>query len=245
MGTLVTVRGRDVLFAHWPVAPEAVERVVPDPLEVETFDGSAWVSVLALETRSVTPGDLSLPGGDWRGVPQLNLRTYVSAGGEAGVYFLSLDSDSRTAVTVGREVFGLPFSHARMRVTRRGEETTFRSRRTGGDGPPAVFGARYRPTGERYRADAGTLEATCVEQHRYYLSTPEGRRPALRRVDATDGAVSVGRIERDPWELRPVTASVRRNTLFAAAGLPAPSADPVVHYSPGFEMAVQSSTGRD
>ncbi|WP_380679220.1 hypothetical protein [Salinigranum sp. GCM10025319] len=31
---------------------------------------------------------------------------------------------------------------------------------------------------------------------------------------------------------------IRRNTLSEAAGLPAPTSDPVVQYSPGFEMRV-------
>jgi uncharacterized protein YqjF (DUF2071 family) len=245
MRPILTVGGRDVLFAHWPVDPAVVESHVPAGLCVETFDGSAWVSVLALENRAAAPGSLSPPSRLGAGTPQLNLRTYVSYDGDLGVYFLSLDTGGRATAAVGRRAFGLPFHHARMRLTRQGERVSVRSRRDTGDGPPAVFRARYRPTGERYRAEPGTVESFCVERFRYYLPATGDRRAGPLGGDdgdggdGDDGGVRVGRIDRDPWDLRPVTATIRDNTLFEAAGLPAPVTDPVVGYSPGFEMGVE------
>jgi hypothetical protein len=243
--TLLTVTGRDVLFAHWPVEPRALAPAVPDSLELDTHDDTAWVSVLALENPGVAPGTIRLPESLQRGFPQLNLRTYVTLDGEPGVYFLSLDSGQRAAAAVGRRAFGLPFHHARMRVTRRGDEVTFRSERGTGGPHPAVFRARYRPAGERYRAEPGSLEAFCVERFRYYLPASGDRRVGVLRSPAArrDG-VAVGTIERDPWQLRPATATVHTNTLFAAAGLEPPSADPVFQYSPGFEMGVEPLDGR-
>jgi hypothetical protein len=255
MSALFTVTGRDVLFAHWPVDPDALDRSLPDVFTPETFDGSAWVSALALETGPVGPGAPSSslapsPGSRSRappldGVPQLNFRTYVTADGDdaVGVYFLSLDSARRTTAAAGRRLFGLPCHHASMRLTRRGDRITFQSHRRGRDTPTTVFQARYRPTGETYRADPGTLEALCVERSRYYFPATEDRRfDALR---SPDEGVRVGRIEREPWALRPVEATIRRNTLFEAAGLPTPSAEPVVQYSPGFAMGVEPLETRD
>lgn len=239
METLLTVTGRDVLFAHWPVEPAVLEPMVPAPLDVDTFDDSAWVSALAHETPAITPGSLTLPEGMQPGFPQLNFRTYVTRNGEPGVYFLSLDSGRRLPAMVGRRLFGLPFHHARMRLTRSGDAVTFRSHRDSGDGPPAVFQARYGPAGESYQASPGSLEAFCVEQFRYYLPAPEDRRiDAVRRVATSGGDMLVGTIDRKPWTLRPASATIRGNTLFEAVGLPEPATDPVVQYSPGFEMAV-------
>ena len=48
----------------------------------------------------------------------------------------------------------------------------------------------------------------------------------------------VGELDREPWELRPIAATIRENTLFEAAELPAPTDDPVVQYSPGFTMRI-------
>ena len=236
---VLTVTGRDVLFVHWPVDPESLAASVPDALAVETFDGSAWVSALALENRSVAPGSGRLSAGVTGGFPQLNLRTYVTVDGEPGVYFLSLDTGSRAAAAVGRRAFGLPFRHARMRLTRRNGTVTFRSRRSGTTDPSALFQARYRPRGEPSRAEDGSLAAFCIEHIRYYLPVAEDRRVGPRRPAGAGDGVYVGTIEREPWELRPVSATVRRTTLLEAAGLPAPSGEAVVHYSPGFEMGVE------
>lgn len=238
MASLLTVSGRDVLFAHWPVDRETLDPLVPDPLELEIYRGSAWVGVLALETQSVGPGSLDLPAGVGRTVPQLNLRTYVTVDSEPGVYFLSLDSASAGAATVGRRVFGLPFHGARMRMTRRGDDVTFRSRRTGDDGRTALFQARYRPRGELYRAPPDSVESACIEHYRYYLPASENRRLGVGTAVGSRDVV-VGTIDRNPWELRRADATIRRNTLFETAGLPALESDPVVHYSPGFEMRLE------
>jgi uncharacterized protein YqjF (DUF2071 family) len=232
MPPVLTVTGRDVLFAHWPLDTDVVERHVPDALDVATFDGSAWVSALAIESRGVGPGPIRLPRRLERSLPQLVFRTYVTLDGQPGVYFLSLDTGARLPALVGRRAFGIPFHRARMRITRRGEEVTFRSHRE--DTPPAVFRARYRPTGEPYRAEPGTFESFCIEHFRYFLPAGEDRRVGTGR--RAGGGMAVGELDREPWELRPVAATIRENTLFEAAGLSAPTRDPVVQYSPGFRM---------
>jgi hypothetical protein len=208
--------------------------------------------VLALANGPAGPGRTTVPTA-FDGTPQLNLRTYVKPAGsadadengdrnededeEVGVYFLSLDNGRRLAAAAGRRLFGLPVHHASMRVTRRDDEVTFRSRRRGR--PMAVFQARYRPTGETYWAEPQTLEAFCVEQFRYYVPASEDRRPGALQSGRTDDRVRVGTVDHEPWELRAVDATLRTNTLFEAAGLPTPTTDPVVHYSPGFEMGVE------
>jgi hypothetical protein len=166
--------------------------------------------------------------------------------GDPGVYFLSLDTGRRVAALAGRRGFGLPFHHATMRLTRRDGRVTFRSRRRSAATPAARFGARYRPTGPVFEADPETVESFCVERFRFFFPAGEDRRiDALQVGDGNHGGVRVGTISRGPWELRPVEAEIRRNTLFEAAGLPRPTAEPVVQYSPRFEMGVGPLGTRD
>jgi Uncharacterized conserved protein len=236
MPPLLTVTGRDVLFAHWPVDPSALRPHVPDPLSVAAFDGTARVSALALENVAVAPGSLSVPRPLRRGFPQLNLRTYVEYGDATGVYFISLDSGSRAGAAVGRRLFGLPFRPARGRITRTDDTVRFTSRREADGGPAAVFQARYRPDGEPYTAEPDSVASFCIERFRYLFPAGDGPRSLPGVGD--DDRVVVGRIEREPWTLRPVDATIRTNTLFDAAGLPLPDAEPELRYSPGFEMGV-------
>jgi uncharacterized protein YqjF (DUF2071 family) len=202
---------------------------------VATHDGRAYVGVLALENVGIVPGSLSVPSLG-RPFAQVNLRSYVEYGDTSGVYFHSLDSGDRLGATVGRRAFGLPFHGARSRVRRTGDTVRFSSRRQD-DGPEAVFQARYRPDGPASTAEPGSHEAFCVERFRYLL--PGGEAASGLPGVAPDDVV-VGRIEREDWTLQPVDATLRTNTLFEAAGLPVPAAEPEFRYSPGFEMAVRA-----
>jgi hypothetical protein len=237
-----TVAGRDVLFAHWPVDHDRLAERLPASLTPATFDGTGWVSVLALENEAVGLGSRVRRSTVFGGVPQLNLRTYVTphAGSDdVGVYFLSLDTGRWAAAVAGRRAFGLPFHHASMRLTRSDGRTTFRSRRREASEGPAVFQARYRPTGATFQAEPGTHEAFCVEQFRYYVPATEDHRAVAGGTDGAEGGVRVGRVTHEPWTLQPVAATIRTNTLFEAAGLPTPTTEPTTHYSPGFEMGVE------
>ena len=35
----------ELLFAHWPVSPDALRALVPRPLEVDTRNGQGWIGV--------------------------------------------------------------------------------------------------------------------------------------------------------------------------------------------------------
>src|SRR5215471_15585884 len=88
------------LFAHWRVPAERLEPMVPEGLEVEEHDGSAWIGITPFRITGLrSRGMLPLPGVS--SFLELNVRTYVHApDGESGVWFFSLDATSRLAVRV-------------------------------------------------------------------------------------------------------------------------------------------------
>ncbi|RLM59189.1 DUF2071 domain-containing protein [Halobellus sp. Atlit-31R] len=216
---LLQMRWRDALFAHWPVDPEVVSARLPDGLEVATFDGDAWLGVVGFVMEDIRPRGVPLG----LSFPELNLRTYVtrSDGDGHSVYFFSLDADDRLGVFVARSLFQLPYFSAEMRVRRDGDAVTLRSRRTHDDARTAHFEATYRPTGERFTPEAGTLEHFLTENYRFYT---EGQR------------LYYGDIAHPPWPLTEGTLDVRTNTLFEADGFERPDGDPLVHYSPGIDV---------
>ena len=102
--------------AHWRADATELRRLVPDSLELETFDGSAWLAVTPFRVTAVRlRGTLPVPAIST--FIELNVRTYVTAGGKPGVWFFSLDASSRLAVEVGRRAYELPYFHARMSAT--------------------------------------------------------------------------------------------------------------------------------
>ena len=165
---VMTQRWNDLLFAHWPVSPAAIAPLLPEGLEVDTFQGSAWLGVVPfwldrIKVRGVPP----IPGA--RSFPDLNLRTYVRDRytGTPGVYFFSLDSSNLLAVVAAHVFFHLPYHWAEMRLEQRSErEFSFYSRRRFSS-QPVIFKARYRGLGpQRKLAEGrpGSLEYFLMER---------------------------------------------------------------------------------
>ena len=221
---------RHVCFANWPVAPAVLAPQVPDAMSLDVFDGEAWLSVVPLTNVDVRPA--AVPAGWGLPLPELNLRTYVTCGGEPGVYFFSLDAQGVLGVLGGRLFHHLPYYYARATLETVGETVTFRSRRLHPGARPVHFEARYEPAGEPFRAEEGTLEHFLTERYRYY-------------TEAQDGTVRYAEVAHEPWPLQPVTVSVDRNTLFGANGVDEPDGDPVHLYSAGVDTRASPSRRLD
>jgi uncharacterized protein len=162
----------DLLFAHWRVSAAELRRVVPSQLPIDTFDGTAWLGVTPFLVRGLRLR-LTPPIPFLSRFPELNVRTYVTVGGKPGIYFLSLDAARWLAVIGARRTFRLPYFHARMPLRRRGGAVSYASRRTSSDGEPAGLQAHYRPYGEVFVAEPGSLEYFLTE--RYCLYTLDDR----------------------------------------------------------------------
>lgn len=217
-------RWHDLLFAHWPISPDAMREKVPAPLELDLFGGEAWLGVVPFRMSGVRwRGWPPLPG--FSAFPELNVRTYVTHGGKPGVYFFSLDAASRVAVEVARRWYCLPYFHARMSLRERGSEIHYTSIRTDARGEWAELRARYAPRGDAAPATPGSLDYFLTE--RYCLYT-HGRDARLLR----------GEILHAPWPLQPAAAEMEKNSMAAAAGFRLPDAEPVLHFARQLDVLI-------
>jgi uncharacterized protein YqjF (DUF2071 family) len=205
-----------LLFAHWQLEPAVLEPLIPSPLQLDQYEGNAWLGVTPfLLTGARGRGMPPLP---WLSrFPELNVRTYVEFAGKPGIYFFSLDAGRRAAVAAARRGYRLPYFHADMCVERRGEEIRYRSTRIDGSGPEAELRATYRPTGSRLPREKGSLERWLAE--RYCVYVVDQRRRVLR-----------GDIHHRPWPLQPATAKINVNTMVRPLGLQL-EGSPLLHYS--------------
>lgn len=205
----------DLLFMHWPVPVDDLRRVVPPELPIDTRDGSAWIGVVPFRMSGVR-FRLSPPLPGLSAFPELNVRTYVTIDDQPGVYFFSLDAANPFAVAAARRV-GLLYQYARMSFEWRDGWVEYESERLGRAVVPARLSARYRPAGEVFTAQPGSLEDFLTS--RYCLYTV-GR----------GGEVSRLQIDHAPWALQPAVAEVRENTMTAPLGISL-SGDPLLHFA--------------
>ncbi len=191
---------RNLLFAHWRVEPYILQKLIPAPLEVDTFDLSGWLGVVPFRMCEVR-GRLMPFHVDFL---ELNVRTYVKYGERRGVYFFSLDADHSPSVWGARTFFALPYFRAKMSYQNRSGVISYSSKRLG-QGPPAEFAAEYEAIGEPTVAESGTLQHFLTE--RYCLLVSKGG--VVHRTD----------IHHAPWRLSPARATITTNTMPAPLGL--------------------------
>jgi hypothetical protein len=218
----MTQRWNDLLFAHWPVPVSAVAPLISPELQVDTFQGSAWLGISPFwMDRIKLRGLPALPG--VRSFPSLNLRTYVREprSGAAGFCLLSVEVGDLAAVLLGRSLYRLPYHWAKMQLEQtQTREFSFSSRRRL-SAQPALFRARYRglgPTRRLAELRSGTLEHFLMERSCMFLRDHAGRsiRANLHNVS---------------WPLEEAEADIEQNELAAALGIRLPSVAPVLYYA--------------
>jgi uncharacterized protein YqjF (DUF2071 family) len=184
-----------LLFAHWSVPPEQLS--VRAGLKLDTFEGSAWLGVTPFRLTGLRlRGTLPVPG--ISSFLELNVRTYVTAGGKPGIWFFSLDASSRLAVEAARRAYRLPYHEARISAEERGELVDYRCARRGSE-RPYVFEGRYRLTGAPAPPKPGTLVHFLTERYCLYAEH--------------EGELYRAEIHHPPWPLAPAEAEIQLNTM--------------------------------
>ena len=214
---------RKLLFMHWKLPPELIRPHIPDRLQIDTFDGCAWVGVTPFVVRNLRP--VLLPPLPWfSGFNEVNVRTYVHYDGVPGVWFFSLDADSVLAVAGASTAYRLPYRHARMRIREEKDQIFYKSWRIGYPAQPAELEVSWRKGEMLGEAEVDSLEFYLVE--RYCLYAAAGK--DLYRA----------RIHHPPWKLQRAELTGLRSTMLEAQGLPGPEGGPLVHYSEIQDTAV-------
>jgi hypothetical protein len=214
---VMRMRWLELAFLHWPVPAEKLRPLIPEGLELDTFDGSAWLGVVPFVMKDVSPRYVPhIPAvSDFA---ELNLRTYVRCGDKPGVWFFSLDAASRLGVRLARRFFHLPYFDAAMNYEIRGEEVFYESVRTHRGAPPAAFRGSYAPCGDVFTAKAGSIEHWLTERYCLYSMDRHG-------------AIWRGEIHHAPWPLQPANYSLQENSLAQQVKIPLEGPPALAHFA--------------
>ena len=208
-----------LIFASWPVPAEQLRSLVPSALDIDTFQGTAWVTIEALQSSAVRFRELPIPATPLDGI-ETNVRTYVRYQGQRGILFLSLDCPGFLGSTMSQVLFKLPFHEADATLTLDGDNYHIESIRIEKSAAPPQFALSGRLTGDPAIVAAGSLDDFLLNLTCLFAVTP-------------DGDLYRGEVAHRPRVIQSIDAVIPTNTLVAAAGLTLPNQPPIVRYSPG------------
>ena len=214
---------RDLTFMHWKVDPSRLQPHLPTGLEIDLFDGQAYVGVIPFVMKNVRPRGLpSVPGIST--FAEFNVRTYVVKDGQPGVFFLTLDAKSLVTCVHAPRAYGLAYRYAKAKVKRQGATLQWQSRRSS-DGAQLV--GTSNPIGTERVAESHTLEYFLFE--RYCLYTEH--RGCLRRAY----------VFHQPWTFHEGEVRLENNSLLESydMGLDVLAPD-LIHISQGLPVKTWS-----
>lgn len=216
-------RWLNLTFLHWSYPVDSVQALLPPGLQVESFDGRAWVGLVPFEMEVTLPRRGNVP---WLSrFPETNVRTYMrAADGSTGVWFLSLDAARLAAVVTARTTYRLPYFWSAMSVRTSPSHIDYETSRRW----PGPRGAKSS-VGIDIGAALGVDE---LDGFDHWLTA------RFRLYSARRRGVRTARAFHEPWPLHRATVTRLDDELVAATGLPQPTADPVAHWSPGVDVRV-------
>ncbi|MBT2418691.1 DUF2071 domain-containing protein [Streptomyces sp. ISL-22] len=199
-------------FVHWSFPPDEVQALLPEELIVDEYEGAAWVGLTPFVMADVRPPGMPtlMPG--LPAFAETNLRTYVRRrNGRDGLWFLSIEV--ACPLMLAARAVGAPYNPGALRVSENGDAVSYTGSRWGGK---AVYRLVIRPG-----------DPIAPTERDVWLCS------RWRAYTRRFGMLWETPVEHEPWPLTDATVEVLDETLTTAAGLPAPAAEPLVHFSNG------------
>lgn len=212
-----------LLFLHWEVPAEELQKLIAPELTIDTYEGKAYVGLVPFTLTGVRP--VMAPPLPWiSNFHEVNVRTYVHfRGRDPGIWFFSLDASSTIAVAAARAAYRLPYFHAQIDFQASHDPLptiNFDAHRDDPNGArPANGRVRYAPMdGIVTRASVGTIEHFLIE--RYILYTTD-----------SDHQLHRARVHHQPYPVQRADVLECDETLIWAAGVRRSQDNPLRHYA--------------
>lgn len=103
----------NALFLHWSFPYEAIRELVPKELQLDSFEGKYYISLVAFTMQKIYPKNL-FPLKFISDFHEINIRTYVDNNDKKGVYFLNIEAEKALSSFIARELSGLPYEKSEI-----------------------------------------------------------------------------------------------------------------------------------
>ena len=222
---VMTQQWQELLFAHWAYEPEVVQRLLPSGVELDTFEGKAYVGLVPFNMRNLRLRGLP-PIPTTSNFADVNVRTYVTSRGRSAVWFFSLDTQKLLPTLVARSAFKLPYCYGTTSVTLTGV------------GEGAILSSNVIRKWPNRSSSALAVR----------VGAPVQPGPLDNFLTSRWGLVSssrgdrlwYGAVEHEAWPLHHAELLHLDDNLITAAGLPRPVGEPHLLFSPGVHTTIHS-----
>jgi len=209
-------RWHEISFFHWSCEPGVLQGRLPAGLQLDRFDGKAWISLTPFLLTGLRPP--LFPAALSFDFPEMNLRTYVVGPAGPGIWFFSLDAGRLFAVVGARATYGLPYFSARMAVNIGATENLYWSRRASG------AKATIRIAKEGRITEQSPLDVFLTARFRLYSKYA--------------GRLITAEVAHPPWVLNRIRVLEFEETVRRAMRVEFPSQDFLGHHSPGVDTRI-------
>lgn len=141
-----------LLLLNYPVDASVLMPYLPKDCEIDLYQGSPYVSLVAFQFRNTKVFGIKWPG--FTSFPELNLRFYIRCRGQRGVCFIKEFVPSRLIAGIARNIYNEPYSQATMTENVQVSTETI----------DAAYTLRYRGFPLRFDVVAGNRAMTPDEQ---------------------------------------------------------------------------------
>jgi len=214
-------RWHHLLFLHWPIDPEELRPLIHNDLEVDTFEGKAYLGLVLFTMSGIRPR-FAPPLPCISSFHEFNVRTYVCQGERGGVWFFSLDAANRLGASLARSWFKLPYHYAKMDMRNSGSDVSYSGKRLTGR-RPACLEATASISGDAWHAAPGTLDYFLIERYRLFT--------------ACRNELLTLQVRHTPYPLRRVDSVECDQSLTTVMGFQV-AGEPILHYSDGVSTEI-------
>lgn len=216
---IMVQRWTDLVFIHWRYPAETIQRLLPEGLKVDKYDGDAWVGLIPFHMEDLG-FPLLRPLPYVGSFPEVNVRTYVRYRQYSGVYFFSLDINKVLPTVTARTMYKIPYCYGKVNHTQVGNFVTTKVSRKW----PTRDLTSNIVVEKKEKVDCD-LERFLTA--RWGLITQMPRKSFLWAP-----------VHHPPWELQKAKLLYLEDELVTAAGLPEPMGEPHVMYSAGVPVRI-------
>lgn len=117
--TIVKQKWENSLYMHWEYNQQELQKLLPDGLELDTFQNKAYLSVIALQSNNskleCIPFDLPASMTSFN---KISIRTYVKYNGQKGIYYIDSHSDSFLTSFISNKFLNMPCNKSNIQFAK-------------------------------------------------------------------------------------------------------------------------------